>query len=462
MSGRVILTAAEMRAAEDAAIAAGTPVETLMERAGIGAAEAIWRYAGPVPALVLCGPGNNGGDGYVIARELAARGVKVRVAASGEPKTPAAKAARDSWEGPVDDIAETAPAPLLIDALFGTGLTRPLDDSLSARLIELAAQARIAVAVDLPSGVATDDGAILSAIPDFDLTITFQTLKAAHLLQPAARHFGKLVVADIGIEAASALETVERPRLIPPGPDSHKYDRGFVLTFGGDLRGASALSAVAALRAGAGAVRLASDKPLGAVPFGIMQVGEDMVDLLADKRLGAVVFGPGIIPGGESDDRLDQCLVSGLPLVLDAGAITLLAERGAERLRDLEHMAILTPHAGEFKRLFGEGEGGKIASARAAAARSGAVVVFKGADTVIAAPDGRTALAGDASSWLATAGSGDVLAGAIGAMRARGLDAYEAAIAGVWLHGRAAQLAGPNLIADDLLEGLRGALVECL
>lgn len=462
MSGRVILTATEMRAAEDAAIAAGTPVETLMERAGIGAVEAIWRYAGPVPALVLCGPGNNGGDGYVIARELAARGVKVRVAASGEPRTPAARAARESWGGRIEDIAEAKDAPLLVDALFGTGLVRPLDDSLSARLIELAAQARIAVAVDLPSGVATDDGAVLSPVPDFDLTITFQTLKPAHLLQPAARHLGRVVVADIGIEAASALETVEQPRLTPPGPDSHKYDRGFVLTFGGDLRGASALSAVAALRAGAGAVRLASDKPLGAVPFGIMQVGEGMVDLLADKRLGAVVFGPGIIPGGESDDRLDQCLASGLPLVLDAGAITLLAERGPERLRDLEHMAILTPHAGEFKRLFGEGEGSKIERTRAAAARSGAIVVFKGADTVIAAPDGRTALAGDASAWLATAGSGDVLAGAIAAMRACGLDAYDAAIAGVWLHGRAAQLAGPNLIADDLLEGLRGALVECL
>ncbi len=462
MTGRVILTAGEMRAAEEAAIAAGTAVETLMERAGIAAAEAIRRYAGPIPALVLCGPGNNGGDGYVIARELAAQGVEVRVAATGAPGTPAAKAARDSWGGPVETVADAAPAPLLVDALFGTGLTRPLDDRVSGRLSELAAGARIAAAIDLPSGVATDDGALLSPVPDFDLTITFQTLKPAHLLQPAARHMGRIVVADIGIAAAGGLETVERPRLAPPGPDSHKYDRGFVLTFGGDLRGASALSAVAALRAGAGAVRLASDKPLGAVPFGIMQVGEDMVDLLADKRLGAVVFGPGIIPGGESDDRLDQCLDSGLPLVLDAGAITLMAERGPEMLRVLERTAILTPHAGEFKRLFGESEGSKIERTRAAAARSGAIVVFKGADTVIAAPDGRVALAGDASSWLATAGSGDVLAGAIGAMRARGLDAYEAAIAGVWLHGRAAQRAGPNLIADDLLEGLRGALVECL
>ena len=218
MTGRVILTAAEMRAAEEAAIAAGTPVEELMERAGKAAAEAIWRFAGPLPALVLCGPGNNGGDGYVIARELAARGVAVRVAALAEPKSEAARAARAVWDGPVEALADAAPAPLLIDALFGTGLARPLDEArVAAPAATLAGAARVRVAIDLPSGVATDDGAILSPVPDYDLTITFQTLKPSHLLQPAARHMGRIVVADIGIAAASRLQR-DRPARRSPRP----------------------------------------------------------------------------------------------------------------------------------------------------------------------------------------------------------------------------------------------------
>ena len=213
MKGRVILTAGEMRAAEARSIAAGTSVETLMERAGQAAAAAIRRFAGPMPALVLCGPGNNGGDGYVVARALAAAGQDVRVAAAGEPRTPAAKAARAAWGGEVHDIADVEPAPLLIDSLFGTGLTRGLERDVAAALEALAGMARITAAIDLPSGVSTDDGAILSPVPDCDLAVTFQTLKPAHLLQPAARHMGRIVVADIGIEAASDLHEIARPRL---------------------------------------------------------------------------------------------------------------------------------------------------------------------------------------------------------------------------------------------------------
>lgn len=462
MSGCVILTAAEMRAAEGAAIAAGTSVETLMERAGLGAAEAIWRFAGPTPALVLCGPGNNGGDGYVIARVLRERGVEVRVAASGEPKSAAAQAARAGWGGPVEPLADVAPAGLLVDALFGTGLTRPLDTGLSEQLAMLAAAASVKVAIDLPSGAATDDGALLSPVPDFDLTITFQTLKPSHLLQPAARHMGRIVVADIGIDAASTLVTVERPWLAAPGPDDHKYRRGYVLLFGGELPGAAALAASAAVRVGAGAVALHSNVMIDTLPLAIMQSGGDPALKLAEKRVGAVVLGPGLIPGAESAALLDSCMASGHPLVVDAGAITLLAERGSDSLRALATPAILTPHLGEFERLFGKLEGSKIEQTREAARLSGVVIVAKGADSVIAAPDGRAALAGDASHWLATAGSGDVLAGAIAAMRAGGLDAFEAAMAGVWLHGRAAQLAGPGLVADDLVTGLRGAFLECL
>jgi len=243
---RPILTAAEMRAAEASAIASGAAVEALMERAGKAAAEAIWRYAGPLPVLVLCGPGNNGGDGYVVARELAARGMVVRVAALAEPKTEAAIAARASWNGPVEPLETAGPAALLVDALFGTGLVRPLDPLTARRLAELAGPAAVRAAIDLPSGVATDDGAILSAVPDFDLTVTFQTLKPAHLLQPAARHMGRVVVADIGIAAASRLVEIARPRRAIPGPDDHKYTRGLVTLIAGDMPGASALAASAA------------------------------------------------------------------------------------------------------------------------------------------------------------------------------------------------------------------------
>src|SRR4051812_43107143 len=338
-----------MRAAEAVAIAAGTPVEMLMERAGAAAAEAIWRFAGPVPALVLCGPGNNGGDGYVVARVLRERGVPVRVAALADPKSDAARAARGAWGGPVDAFADAAPMPLLIDALFGTGLTRGLDDAVSGRLAELAGAARVKVAIDLPSGAATDDGTLLSPVPDFDLTITFATLKPSHRLQPAARHMGRVVIADIGIAAQSRLVEISRPHLPPPGPDDHKYTRGFVAIVAGQMPGACALAASAAARAGAGYVRILGAEPVAGVPLAVVQGGEGRLD---DERIGAIVAGPGL---GLSDDamaRLDEILAEPAPLVLDADALSLLARAGPERLKSARHMPILTPHAGEFARLF--------------------------------------------------------------------------------------------------------------
>jgi len=462
VTGWTILTAAEMRAAEAEAIAAGTPAGTLMERAGIAAAEAIWRFAAPLPALILCGPGNNGGDGYVIARELEARGVEVRVGADGEPRSDAARKARQSWNGPVEALADAAPAPLLVDALFGTGLTRGLDAPLSSRLNEFARKARVRVAIDLPSGVATDDGAILSPVPDFDLTVTFQTLKPSHLLQPAARHMGRLVVADIGILAASGLREIARPRLGAPGPDDHKYRRGYVLVFAGEMPGAAGLAASAALRSGAGSVRLVTETPISTLPLSVMQSAGDAEALLADRRIGALLIGPGLIPGPQARALLERCLAADHPLVLDAGAISLLVELGPDALRGRTEPAILTPHPGEFARLFGTLQGDKVAQAREAARLSGAIIVSKGADSVVAAPDGRAAISADASNWLATAGSGDVLAGTVAAMRAGGLEGFAAACAGVWLHGRAARIAGPGLIADDLPQALRAALLECL
>ncbi|HEX6376669.1 MAG TPA: NAD(P)H-hydrate dehydratase [Allosphingosinicella sp.] len=456
---RFILTAAEMRAAEAAAIAAGTPARRLMERAGAGAAEAIWRFAGPLPALILCGPGNNGGDGYVVARRLAERGSAVRVAASAEPRGPDAQAARAAWGGPVESLAEAASAPLLVDALFGTGLARPLDEGLSERLCALAGAARVQVAIDLPSGVATDDGHILSPVPDFDLTVTFATLKPSHRLQPAARHMGRIAIADIGLAAESRLHEVAAPRLAAPGPDDHKYRRGYVAVVAGRMPGAAALAADAALRGGAGYVRLIARAPVAGTARAVVQGGG--VEILEDGRVGAVAAGPGLGTGEAEADLLDLVIAAGLPAVLDADALTLLAKAGLDRLHRATSLPILTPHAGEFARLFPDIPGSKVDQARTAAAQARAVIVCKGADTVIAAPDGRAAIAAP-PAWLATAGTGDVLTGLIAAMRARGLDAFEAACAGVWLQGRAAELAGPGLVADDLLTCLPAALVECL
>jgi hydroxyethylthiazole kinase-like uncharacterized protein yjeF len=451
-----------MRAAEAVAIAAGTSVDTLMERAGEAAAEAIWRFGGALPALVLCGPGNNGGDGYVMARLLAERGAEVRVAALAEPKTPAAAAAHARWNGPVEAIGNAAPAPLLIDALFGTGLQRPLDDVLAQHLGTLAAAARIKVAIDLPSGIASDDGSILSPVPVFDLTITFGTLKPSHLLQPAARQMGRIVVAGIGVEAESLLEEIGRPHLVAPGPADHKYSRGYVAVLGGEMPGAAALTAAAALRGGAGYVRLVAQGVVPGLPSAVVQSDATPEAVLADSRVGAIALGPGLGRSAEGRALLDQALLADVPLVLDADALTLAADEGPALFRRALHQPVLTPHAGEFARLFSDRSGSKVEQARRAAQASGAVIVYKGPDTVIAAPDGRAAIAPASSHWLATAGTGDVLTGIIAAMRAFGLEAYEAACAGVWLHSRAAERAGPGLIADDLLTHLPGALSECL
>ena len=453
---RFVLTAAEMRAAEAEAIAAGTPAGLLMERAGTAAAEAIWRFAGPLPTLVLCGPGNNGGDGYVIARRLAERGAPVRVAALAEPRTPDARAARAAWQGPVETFAEAAPAALLVDALFGTGLARPLDGTIARRLAELAGAAGVRAAIDLPSGVATDDGVILSPVPDYDLTIAFATLKPSHLLQPAARHMGRTVVADIGIRAGSRLSLVERPSLRRPGPDDHKYSRGYLLVVGGAMPGAAALAASAGMRAGTGYVALVGEG--GTVPNSVVRRAL-LDEALSDKRVDAVLIGPGLGRDSGAWERLCEAMRSPHPVVLDGDALSLIAERGCPCERSAP--TVSTPHAGEFRALYGE-EGSKVEAARSAAARTGHTIVYKGPDTVVADPGGRAAISRTGSPWLASAGTGDVLAGIIAAQCAAGLPPFDAACAGVWLHGRAAELAGPGLVADDLAGHLPAAFAECL
>ena len=445
---RPILTAEGMRAAERAAVDHGTRVETLMERAGEALAEAAFRFSGGMPALILCGPGNNGGDGYVAARHLAGRGVPVRLAALADPASAAGQWARVQWGGPVEEFtADTQSAPLLIDALFGTGLKRALEDIAEEHLSRLSDNARLTVACDLPSGVDTDSGGLLGAIAA-DMTVTFGALKPAHRLAPAMHRCGRVVLADIGIPVSTSWHEIGSPVLPALDRADHKYSRGLVHALAGKMPGAMALACTAAARAGAGYVRVSTSRAIDRLPAAIVQTDTATI---RDERIGCLLVGPGL---GDVPQVLTLALTSHSPKVIDADAISHLGD--PERLRGQD--AILTPHEGEFGRLFGELDGSKPERALEAARRSGAVIVYKGPDTLVASPDGRLGFAPPAPAWLASAGTGDVLAGMIAALRARGMAAFDAACAGVWLHGRAAELAGPHLIADDLLDAIPAAL----
>jgi hydroxyethylthiazole kinase-like uncharacterized protein yjeF len=452
-----ILTAAAMRAAEQKAIDAGTSVDTLMERAGAAIAEAVWRVAGGAEVLILCGPGNNGGDGYVAARLLRERGMTVRLAASGPARAEAASKAAASWTGPIEALADAKPAPVIVDALFGTGLTRALDPETGDALSRLCATAHRRIAVDLPSGIATDDGAILGAVPHFDLTIALGACKPSHLLLPAADHCGQVAVADIGLGSIDhRTHRIVRPRFAVPPHDANKYSRGKLVVVAGDMTGASLLSALAGQRSGAGYVELLGSEAEAAPHALVRRAWSERA--LDDPRISAIVIGPGLGRGKTARVRLDAAFATGKPLLLDADALTLVGKSRHDRLAG----HILTPHWGEFTRLFGDSGQDRLTQARAAAARSGAILLLKGADSIVAHPDGRAAIAPLAPSWLASAGTGDVLAGVIGALLANGLAPFDAAQAGIWLHSAAARLAGPALIADDLIARLPVALEACL
>ena len=448
---RPILTADAMRAAEQASIDGGTSVGQLMERAGAALAEAVYRFAGPLSTLVLVGPGNNGGDGYVAARHLKQRGVDVRVAALSVPKSEAAQWARSQWTGDVEILnGDTQSAPLIIDALFGTGLKCGLEDIVSQRLVELCRKAVVAIACDFPSGVHSDSGAELSEVPRFDLTVTFGALKPAHLLAPAIHKCGRVVLGDIGIEAGTQWHEIGPPDLPALDPAGHKYDRGLVHALAGKMPGAIALAAKAAAYAGAGYVRLSASRPIEGLPSAIVQLDTAEVN---DERIGCLLVGPGM---GDIPQVLTLALTSRAPKLLDADAITHLGE--PDRLKGQD--AIITPHEGEFRALFGELAGSKPERALEAARRTGAIVVYKGPDTIVASPDGQIGFAPAAPAWLASAGAGDVLAGMIAALRARGMPPFDAACAGAWLHGRAAEIAGPGMIADDLAAAIPAAIAS--
>lgn len=455
IDGQPVLTASAMRAAEQTAIAGGETVDTLMARAGEAVAAAVRRLAAGAEVLVLCGPGNNGGDGYVAAATLKRAGHRVRVAATSEPRSEAATRARAQWSGSVEPLASADPASVVVDALFGTGGSRPLG-VLAGPLARLIRGAGLSVAVDLPSGVGADDGASADVIPPVDLTLALGAAKPGHLLLPGAARAHAVRLLDIGVPAASDTMVLPPPRLRLPGPDAHKYSRGLVAVVAGAMPGAGALAATAAAHGGAGYVLLlgsATDR----LPHAIVRRRYSS-DALDDRRIGALVVGPGLGRDEAARAKLEAALASDRPLVLDGDALALL---DLDRLATRTAPAVLTPHEGEFA-VFGALPGSKIDRARAAARRANAVVVYKGADTVIADPDGRAAVAHRHAAWLSTAGTGDVLAGLLGTLIASGHAPFEAACAAAWLHVDAARRCGPAFLADELAGALCGAVAARL
>ena len=477
-----LLTIDEMTAADAAAIAVGVPGIKLMENAGAAVAGAISARFAPRPALVLCGPGNNGGDGFVAARHLKERGWPVRVALLGarDRLRGDAALAANAWS---DDALPLDPnlvegARLVVDGLFGAGLARPLD-GLARETVEAVARAGVPlVAIDVPSGVDGDSGAVLGAAAPAALTVTFHRAKPGHLLLPGRDHVGELVVADIGIPedatAGAGRLFANHPRLwrrlLPRRTGaSHKYTHGHALVLGGGMAssGAARMAARAALRAGAGLVSVVCPKdalPVYAAQLTAVMVApfaddQEFTQILADPRRNGMLLGPGAGVGEVLRHRVMRVLEANKACVLDADALTSFEEQPRALFEAIRGPCVLTPHEGEFKRVFAQ-SGDKLSRTRGAAAQSGAVVLLKGADTVVAAADGRATVQPDAPASLATAGSGDVLAGITLGLLVQGMPAFAAASAAVWLHARAGYLAGTGLIAEDLPEVLPAVLAE--
>jgi len=458
-----LLTPDEMGRVDRAAVALGRPVAWLMENAGRAVARAVRRRFGPCRTLVLCGPGNNGGDGYVAARLLEAAGWPVAVAALAPPVGDAIPAA-SLWRGPTRafSAAEVARADLVIDAVFGAGLTRDL----APAIVEVLHAASRLVAIDVPSGLDGATGQMRGFAPQALMTVTFFRRKPGHLLLPGRTLCGELVLSDIGIPvqtlstiATTTWENTPGPTpLIVPPQAGNKYSRGHVTVLGGAMPGAARLAALAARRAGAGMVTIAAADPLGVYRSGEPGTIVDerpLAELLTDARRNAWVCGPGL-DADAARIALPAIVAAGRHVVADAGVFSAFAGEPD----GLRGATVLTPHEGEFSRVFGPVGPDRLTAARAAAVRCGCVVLLKGPDTVIAAPDGRAAINASAPRWLATAGSGDTLAGIIAGLLAQGMAAWEAACAGAWLHGRAGVHAGPYLIAEDLADALPRAFAD--
>ena len=456
-----ILTARQMQSAEQALIDNGETVETLMECAGAGAADWIWRLAAGRPVTVLCGPGSNGGDGYVIARVLAESGLEVAVVAPIEPKTDAARAACARWGG---QPTQSASGRVFVDCLFGTGLGRPLSSELHALLVELAGSHQLRIAVDLPSGVDSYTGAVLNeGLPDYALTIALGAWKRAHWLMPASGQMGARRLFDIGVGGVDgAAQLAVRPQFDRPPRDAHKYSRGLAGIVGGEMAGAAILAARAAQHAGAGYVKLFSPHAHPDLPADLVQENaDDAVNWLEDKRLSALLIGPGLGQSEKSRSNLIDVLKVGVPRVLDADALTMLRP---EMETAQPGSILLTPHEGELERLckaFGIVASGKLEKARALQDSTGMTVLAKGADNVLVGANGIRFFP-PMSPWLSTAGTGDVLAGIAASRMATGQPPFTAAEQAVYLHGEAARLSGAVFSANDLVASLPEAYAAFL
>ena len=482
MTGSALLTVEQMYTADRLTIEGGTPGAVLMENAGVAIAGEIMRRWEKQPVAILCGPGNNGGDGFVIARLLKDRGWPVRLALPGDMGQLTGDALHHArlWTGQTESLSADilGDGPLVVDALFGAGLSRPLDGMALEMITAINQRALVCVGVDVPSGVDGDTGEILGGAPRCQLTVTFFRAKPGHLLMPGRELAGELVVADIGI-GEQVLNTIQ-PKTFANDPDlwlagfpwpktdGHKFDRGHLIITGGlEMTGAALLAALAARRIGAGLVTIAAPEGVGAIyrnglPGNIVSTVNNSAEfetLLADTRKNTVLVGPGLGVSEATRRLVMSALETDKRVVLDADALTAFADDPQALLGRLNANHILTPHEGEFARLFDTG-GDKPTRARKAALLSGATVLLKGPDTVIAAPDGRAVINTSGTPYLATAGSGDVLAGLIAGLTAQGMTPFDAAAAGAWVHGRAGELSGPGLIAEDLPDVIPDVLSE--
>ncbi|TMM50478.1 NAD(P)H-hydrate dehydratase [Qipengyuania marisflavi] len=452
-----------MQAAERAAMAAGTSSWELMRRAGEGAAQWVARAAAGRAVTVLCGPGNNSGDGYVIAESLRRRGTSVTMVAPVEPKTETARTARSAYSGEVLTHADGLDAPIFVDCLFGYGLSREVGGEFAKTLQKCAASHSYKIAIDVPSGVASDTGALLGDISQYNLTLALGAWKQAHFLMPAAPLMGELKLVPIGLDFPQHTASLSsQPHLSPPAADAHKYRRGLLAIVAGTMPGAPLLAAQAAMHSGAGYVKLMSAHSHPDAPAELVIEGGNLSGTLADDRIAALLIGPGLGRTNDARDRLSAALETGKPCVLDADALHLIDEDMLEGV-DATRL-IVTPHEGELASLcrsFGVTAQGKLASARALHGVTALTVLAKGPDTVLVG-QGAVRFFPRGSSWLSVAGTGDVLAGILAARLAHHGDPVRAGEEAVWLHHTAACLAAPAFTAGQLAAAVKPAIARLL